>query len=172
MRIALATTLLLALASSVAAQPAPPKPAGSAADRLTAALLCRVDPLETVRSLAAAPNPELTAKSTGEEMDETIVLTLHKEMVIQGARTSAVTMSFSAPREDFLGMVFAEMKGDPAPLIKAFGLKKAARGAESPIGQYVKPVPGKEPNEVCPQTIAVTPLGPGRFLLGCGWCNG
>jgi len=167
-----ATTLLLAFASVAAAQPAPPKPAPPAADRLTAALLCQVDPLETVQSLAAAPNPALTAKTTGEEMDQTIVLTLHKEMVIHGARTSAVTMSFSPPREDFLGIVFAEMKGDPAPLIKALGLKKAPRGAELPIGQYIKPVPGNEPDETCPRTIAVTALGPGRFLLGCGWCNG
>ena len=166
------TTTLLAFASVAAAQPAPPRPAGPAAGRLTAALLCKVDPLETVRSLAAAPNPALTAKSTGEEMDETIVLTLRKELVIEGARTRAVTMSFSSPREDFQGLVFAEMTGDPAPLIKAFGLKKVSAGAEAPIGQYVKPVPGHEKDEICPKTIALTPIGPGRFLFGCGWCNG
>lgn len=170
MPLVLATTMFLALAAG--AQPAPPKPAGAPADRLRRALLCEGEPLETVRSLAAAPNPGLTAKSTGEEEDETIVLTLQKEMVIEGARTSVVTMSFTSPREDFLGLVFAEMTGDPAPLIKAFGLKKVARGAELPIGRYVKPVPGPEPGEVCPKTIALTPLGSGRFLLGCGWCNG
>ena len=172
MQLALATTILLALATAAAAQPAPPKPGSPPADRLRRALLCEGDPLETVRSLAAAPNPELSAKTTGEEEDETIVLALHKEMVVEGARTNAVTMSFASPREDFLGIVFAEMTGDPAPLIKAFGLKKAARGAELPIGRYVKAVPGPEPNEVCPKTIALTPLGSGRFLFGCGWCNG
>jgi hypothetical protein len=168
----LATTVLLAFASAAGAQPAPPKPGSPPADRLRRALLCEGEPLETVRSLATAREPGLTAKTTGEEEDETIVLTLQKEMVIEGARTNAVTMSFASPREDFLGLVFAEMTGDPAPLIKAFGLKKAARGAELPIGQYVKSVPGAEPNEVCPKTIALTPLGSGRFLFGCGWCNG
>jgi hypothetical protein len=168
----LATMIFLALAGAAGAQPAPPKPGSPPADRLRRALLCEGEPLETVRSLATAREPGLTAKSTGEEEDETIVLTLRKEMVVEGARTSAVTMSFASPREDFLGLVFAEMTGDPAPLIKAFGLQKAARGAELPIGRYVKPVPGSEPGEVCPKTIALTPLGSGRFLFGCGWCNG
>ena len=112
-----------------------------------------------------------TATTSGDEMDEVNIVTVHAGLKIFGATTSAVRSQFDAPYENFQGIVFAEFKGDFRKVVKELGLKKAG-SKDQKIGEYVAPRPTGAQDEICPPTVALTPLDDGRFVLGCGWCNG
>ncbi|HEX6864492.1 MAG TPA: hypothetical protein VF414_16805 [Thermoanaerobaculia bacterium] len=142
------------------------------------ALLCKGDPLATVRKMAASGSSQFdrgfAAATFGEEMDEMAVVILRSPLEIAGARTSAILLTF-AQSEDFGALVYGRFRGDSQKAVSTLKLAPTAKKDGLRLGHFTKAmavsVDGK-PDKVCPMTIALTPLGDGTFLLGCGWCNG
>jgi hypothetical protein len=87
-----------------------------------------------------------------------------------GATTSAVISEPDNSNFDFgfYAFTYAEFKGDYKLVVKALNLQPADPKAEYSIGKFVS----KQKPIGCPETIGLTPTENGRFLLGCGWCNG
>ncbi len=145
---------------------------------LTDALLCKVDPLATIRKMAAdAPagsDKGYTAHLVGEGMDELGVVILPSPLEIAGAKTSAVGLTF-VQSEDFGALVYGRFDGDYQQVVKALKLAPTAMKDGLRLGEFTRPmavgVDGR-PDKVCPMTIALHPQADGSFLLGCGWCNG
>jgi hypothetical protein len=165
-----AVTLVAGLACALAARAAEPTPQA----RLTDALLCKGDPLATVRGMAAVGSSHFdqgfAAATFGEEMDELSVVILKSPLEIGGAKTSAVLMSF-AQSEDFGALVYGRFQGDYHKAVAALKLAPTPKKDGVRLGQFTHAMKS-QPGEVCPMTIALTPLEDGTFLLGCGWCNG
>ncbi|HKV11622.1 MAG TPA: hypothetical protein VJ725_25985 [Thermoanaerobaculia bacterium] len=172
-----AWTLAAGLACAFAAVPArAADPAPQAL--LTDAILCKGDPLATVRKMAASGSSHFdqgfAAAAFGEEMDEMDVVILRSPLEIAGARTSAVLLTF-AQSEDFGALVYGRFRGDYQKAVSALKLAPTPKKDGLRLGHFTKAmavsVDGK-PDKVCPMTIALTPQEDGTFLLGCGWCNG
>jgi hypothetical protein len=145
---------------------------------LTDALLCKGDPLETVRKMAASGSSHFdrgfAAATFGEEMDEMDVIILRSPLEIAGARTSAILRTFTQG-EDFGALVYGRFRGDPHKAVSALKLAPTAKKDGLRLGQFTRALAvgaDGHPEKVCPMTIALTPLPDGTFLLGCGWCNG
>lgn len=145
---------------------------------LTDAILCKGDPLATVRRMAASGSSSFdrgfAAATFGEEMDEMDVVILRSPLEIAGARTSAVLLTF-AQSEDFGALVYGRFRGDYHQAVSALKLAPTAKKDGLRLGQFTKALAvdaDGHPDKVCPMTIALTPLEDGTFLLGCGWCNG
>jgi hypothetical protein len=69
------------------------------------------------------------------------------------------------------GIVYGIFEGDFKSVVKELGLRAVPATSEVRIGKYQRPLVGQ--NTSCPKTIGLTPLAEkGKFLLGCGWCNG
>ena len=165
-----ATGLVLAGPSS-AAEPTPQA-------LLTDAILCKGDPLATVRRMAASGSSSFdrgfAAATFGEEMDEMDVVILRSPLEIAGARTSAVLLTFSQS-EDFGALVYGRFRGDYHQAVSALKLALTAKKDGLRLGQFTRAMTvgaDGHPDKVCPMTIALTPMEDGTFLLGCGWCNG
>jgi hypothetical protein len=145
---------------------------------LTDALLCKGDPLATVRKMAAGGSSHFdrgfAATTFGEEMDEMDVVILRSPLEIAGAKTSAILRSF-AQGEDFGAIVYGRFQGDYQKAVSALKLVPTAKKEGLRLGHFTRAMAvdaDGRPDEVCPMTIALTPLENGAFLLGCGWCNG
>lgn len=145
---------------------------------LTNALLCKGDPLATVRKMAASGSSHFdqgfAAATFGEEMDEMDVVILQSPLEIAGAKTSAILLTF-AQGEDFGALVYGRFRGDYHRVVSALKLAPTAKKDGSRLGQFTRALPvdgGGHLDKVCPMTIALTPQEHGTFLLGCGWCNG
>lgn len=145
---------------------------------LTDALLCKGDPLATVRKMAAGGSAHFdrgfAGATFGEEMDEMDVVILQSPLEIAGARTSSILLTF-AQGEDFGALVYGRFRGDHRQAVKALKLAPTARKDGLRLGHFTKAMAvdsDGRPDKVCPMTIALTPLEDGTFLLGCGWCNG
>jgi len=169
----LAAGLVCAIAA-VAASAAEPTPQA----RLTDALLCKGDPLATVRKMAASGSSHFdqgfAAATFGEEMDEMDVVILQSPLEIAGARTSAILLAF-AQSEDFGALVYGRFRGDYHRVVSALKLAPTAKKDGLRLGQFTRALavgPDGHPDKLCPMTIALTPREHGTFLLGCGWCNG
>ena len=142
------------------------------------AILCKGDPLATVRKMAANESSQFdrgfAATTFGEEMDEMDVVILRSPLEIAGAKTSAVLLTL-AQGEDFGALVYGRFRGDYHQAVKALKLAPTAKKDGLRLGQFTKATAvgaDGQPDKVCPMTIALTPLENGTFLLGCGWCNG
>lgn len=175
-----ALTLALGLACSlaagdrIAAAAAEPTPQAL----LTDAILCKGDPLGTVRRMAASGSSGFdrgfAAASFGEEMDEMDVVILRSPLEIAGARTSAVLLTF-AQGEDFGALVYGRFRGNYRQAVSALKLAPTASKDGLRLGHFTRAMAVHaegRPDEICPMTIALTPQQDGTFLLGCGWCNG
>lgn len=147
---------------------------------LTDALLCRGNPIDAVRKIAALENQAFdrgfAGMSYGEDMDTKDIVVLKSPLIIAGSKASAVVVDLASSYSDFNGIVFAVFHGDYRRVVDQLGLKAVAADARAPVGKFEKSVgvdmDGKA-DDVCPMTIGLTPLEkPGEFLLGCGWCNG
>lgn len=186
MRWMMMLTVIVVLAS-VAADPCVASDNEAIKKKLTGALICKDEPLQTFREAARIGNRGFSrgvaaySWTGGYGEDEMGVIIVEGGISIAGAKTDAMVMSFSAPRDDFAAYVYAEFKGDPGRVIRELKLQEVKSNAKSAgaIGKYVNPLPVKseqvergEVEELCPKTIALTPLSKGRFLLGCGWCPG
>ena len=169
-----ALTFAASLACVLAADAAEPTPQAL----LTDAILCKGDPLATVRKMAASGSSSFdrgfAAATFGEEMDEMDVVILRSPLEIAGGKTSAILLTF-AQSEDFGALVYGRFRGDYRQAVKALKLAPTVKKDGLRLGQFTKAtgidVDGR-PDKVCPMTIALTPLENGTFLLGCGWCNG
>ncbi|MBI5848011.1 MAG: hypothetical protein HZB31_08700 [Nitrospirae bacterium] len=154
---------------------------------LAGALLCKGDPLKTFRETVGIGSKVFSqgvaaySWGWGGGLDEMGVIIIDGGISIAGAKANAVMMSFSSPLEDFNGFVFAEFEGDAGRVIRELKLQefRPAEKNDVVIGRYVNPLPVDpkrfergEVKELCPRTIALTPLSKGKFLLGCGWCPG
>ncbi|MFL6193377.1 MAG: hypothetical protein ACJ75H_04355 [Thermoanaerobaculia bacterium] len=169
-----ALTLAVGLASASTAGAAEPTPQS----RLTDAILCKGDPLEVVRKMAASGSSQFdrgfAAATFGEEMDEWDVVILKSPLEVAGAKTSAILRTF-AQSEDFGALVYGRFRGDYHQAVKALKLVPTAKKDGLRLGQFTRAMAvdvDGHPDKVCPMTIALTPLENGTFLLGCGWCNG
>jgi hypothetical protein len=168
--LALAVGLTFAITAS-AAEPTPQS-------LLTDAILCKGDPLATVRKMAASGSSHFdqgfAAATFGEEMDEMDVVILQSPLEIAGAKTSAILLTF-AQGEDFGALVYGRFRGDYHRVVSSLKLAPTAKKDGLRLGQFTRAmVVGADghPDKVCPMTIALTPQEHGTFLLGCGWCNG
>jgi hypothetical protein len=147
---------------------------------LTGALLCKGDPLETVRSLSNAKSRSFekgfAGFSFGEDMGEINVLVLRSPLTIAGAKTSGVVMQFGTSYFNFNALVFGVFEGDPERVAAKLGLKPTEPGSAGFIGEFQKRLGAdlkSDWSDTCPKTIALTPLREkNRFVMGCGWCNG
>ncbi len=147
---------------------------------LSGALLCKGDPLQTVRTLARSGSSRfdlgIAAFTYGEEMDEKNILILRSPIVIAGARASAVVHDFATSYDSFHALVYGVFVGDFERVVKELGLRPVPSTSKAVVGQYeksVETVVNGERQALCPKTIGLTPLREkGKFLLGCGWCNG
>lgn len=88
-----------------------------------------------------------------------------------------ISMSGRTSPEGLDALVWAEFAGDYEPLLARYGLRKAAVEHQG-LGVYSSD-PGawpagtpREGKELCAPSLRLTPLARGRFLMGCGWCNG
>ena len=142
------------------------------------ALLCKGDPLATVRKMAASGSSQFdrgfAAAAFGEEMDEMDVVILRSPLEIAGSKTSAILLTFSQS-EDFGALVYGRFQGDSQKAISALKLAPTAKKDGLRLGHFTRALTvdaDGQPDKVCPMTIALTPLEDGTFLLGCGWCNG
>jgi hypothetical protein len=169
-----AWTLAAGLVCALAASAAEPTPQAL----LTDALLCKGDPLATVRKLAASGSSHFdrgfAAATFGEEMDEMDVVILQSPLEIAGARTSAILLTFTQS-EDFGALVYGRFRGDYHRVVSALKLVPTAKKDGLRLGQFTRALAvgaDGHPDKVCPMTIALTPQEHGTFLLGCGWCNG
>lgn len=145
---------------------------------LTDAILCKGDPLATVRKMAVSGSSHFdqgfAAATFGEEMDEMDVVILRSPLEIAGARTSAILLTF-AQSEDFGALVYGRFRGDYHQAVKALKLAPTAKKDGLRLGQFTRAMAvdaDGHPDKACPMTIALTPQENGTFLLGCGWCNG
>jgi hypothetical protein len=175
-----ALTLAAGLACAIATDSA--DAAGSAEPApqalLTDAILCKGDPLAAVRKMAAGGSSHFdqgfAAATFGDEMDEMDVVILRSPLEIAGAKTSAILLTF-AQSEDFGALVYGRFQGDYRQAVSALKLAPTAKKDGLRLGQFTRAMAvdmDGHPDEVCPMTIALTPLEHGTFLLGCGWCNG
>ena len=169
-----ALTLAAGLASGIAANAAEPTPQAL----LTDAILCKGDPLTTVRKMAASGASQFdrgfAAATFGEEMDEMSVVILRSPLEIAGGKTSAILLSF-AQSEDFGALVYGRFRGDYKQAVSALKLAPTAKKDGLRLGQFTRAMAvdaDGRPDKVCPMTIALAPQEDGTFLLGCGWCNG
>jgi hypothetical protein len=168
-----ALTLATGFACAVAASAAEPTPQAL----LTDAVLCKGDPLATVRKMAESGSSHFdqgfAAATFGEQMDEMDVVVLRSPLEIGGAKTSAILLTF-AQSEDFGALVYGRFHGDYHQAVSALKLAPTAKKDGLRLGQFTRALAvdaDGHPDKVCPMTIALTPLENGLFLLGCGWCN-
>lgn len=190
--LALALSLAACKPASLGEQPGvppdPPRPLKTPSPvnprtAIVEALLCaEPDPLAALRDLAEDPAAAADAglavsRSDGQGLDERIDVTASPPLVLpmgsDQAQVVRISQSFDSPLPGFHALVFAEVQGDPDAAIAALGLRP---GAEHPgaIADWVR-VAGKDAGEdetVCPDMVGLQIIGPGRYLLGCGWCNG
>jgi len=162
-------TLVMAPGHADAADP-------SFQDSLSGAVLCKRDPLGTVRAIAGSKSSTfergIATLTFGEAMGEKNILILRKPIVIAGARTSSIILSLEGSSySNFSGIVYGIFEGNFKSVVKELGLRAVPATSEVRVGKYDRPLAEKYTS--CPKTIGLTPLAEkGKFLLGCGWCNG
>ena len=118
----------------------------------------------------------------GEELDYISGVVLREPIKLQNAKTNIVTWSVGASHHyNFHAILFSEFVGDYRAVVRKLQLietKANTRGSgvtyEAEVYEYAKFVSAKSAtsDNQCPPTIMLTPTTDGKFLLGCGWCNG
>jgi hypothetical protein len=149
-------------------------------DPLSGAVLCKGDPLGTVRAIAGSKTSTfkqgIATSTFGEAMMEKNILILRTPIVVAGARTSSIILSLDSPSySNFNAFVYGIFEGDYKSVVKKLGLSAVPANSEGAIAMYQRPVDAMWNGQrcLCPKTIGLTPLAQkGKFLLGCGWCNG
>jgi len=150
------------------------KPKSSIRNQLVSALMGN-DALGTMRHIAKMKKSQLKAEGIKVEYkddggyDEVIKVHLSEPIVISGAKTNLIVMAFDSPYPGFNGLVFAEFEGDLLSFVKANKLSKGQPKNTTNVGTYNRPL---SQEHGCPVTLGATRIKPGRFVFGCGWCNG
>lgn len=139
---------------------------------LAAALVCEGEVAEVVSRLAENPpafDSGIAATGFGEEMSYKAVAILQTPLMVGKSSTRAVISEAESTHYEFAAFTYAEFTGDFREVVAQLGLQPEATDAEVKLGKFVLP---KADGSGCPPTIILTPGENGRFLLGCGWCNG
>ena len=139
--------------------------------KLTQALLCKgaSDGLDELVKGGSNFAAGYAVQGFGEEMSYKSMVILKDPITIAGAKTNAVVWSLDSNYFEFNAILFAEFTGDYKAVVKALKLEPTKDFNEMSMGRFVSIQP---PKNTCPETIVLTPKENGRFLLGCGWCNG
>lgn len=162
-----ATLLILSIASPLFAATAAPTPHA----KLTQALLCKgaSQGLDTLVKGGSNFAAGYAVQGFGEEMSYKAMVILKEPIIIAGAKTNAVVWSLDPNYFEFNANLFAEFTGDYKAVVKLLKLEPTKGFNDSSMGRFVSIQP---PENACPETIVLTPKENGKFLLGCGWCNG
>lgn len=136
------------------------------------ALVCKAKSAETVYDLVQkGSNFKLgyAAYGFGEGTGYKAVVMLNEPLTLYGATAFAIVAETENSYFDFSAFTYGKFKGDFKQAVKALNLQPASPFTEKSLGKFVSEQPV---NSKCPETIALTPIENGYFLLGCGWCNG
>lgn len=139
---------------------------------LTDALLCRVDSAKTVHDLVKGGSDfskGFAVHGFGDGTGHKSVVVLASPLRIGTSETCAVVAEGEASNFDFGAFTYGEFTGDFKAVVAQLKLQPAKSKESRYLGQFVS---REAPANACPPTIALTPLDGGKFLLGCGWCNG
>ena len=139
--------------------------------KLTQALLCKgaSDGLDALVKGGSDFAAGYAVQGFGEEMSYKSMVILKDPITIAGAKTNAVVWSLDPNYFEFNANLFAEFTGDYKAVVKSLKLEPTKGFNESSMGHFVSI---QASANACPETIVLTPKENGRFLLGCGWCNG
>ncbi|NQD38582.1 hypothetical protein HPT27_16280 [Permianibacter sp. IMCC34836] len=136
---------------------------------LADAIICKGDPAQAVYELVEKGNnfdAGYAAYGFGEGTSYKAVAILKEPLKIGEATTSAVISETENSNFDFGAFTYAQFKGDYKKMVKLLKLQEIIPYTNESLGKFVSNPTG------CPNTIALTPLENGEFLLGCGWHNG
>lgn len=101
----------------------------------------------------------------GEETSYRAIVILESPLKVGSATSYAVISELENSNYNFAAYTYARFKGDYREAVSNLKLIKNTN-KESSMGEFVS-----NP-KFCPQTILLTPMENGEFLLGCGWPNG
>ncbi len=139
---------------------------------LTNAVICKAKPAEAVYELVQKGNNfklGYAAYGFGEGTGYKAVAILNEPLSFHGSTTFAIVSETENSYFDFSAFTYGKFKGDYKQVVKALNLQPASPFTAESLGKFVSEQPT---NNKCPETIALTPIENGYFLLGCGWCNG
>lgn len=165
------TLSLLTTALLIGATPVIAAPASTPHAKLTQALLCKgaSEGLEAWVLGGSNFAAGYAVQGFGEELSYKSMVILKDPITIAGAKTNAVVWSLDPNYFEFNANLFAEFTGDYKAVVKSLKLQPSKGFNESSMGRFVSV---QASANACPETIVLTPKENGRFLLGCGWCNG
>ena len=132
------------------------------------ALVCKGNPENVVYGLVEKKNNfkvGYAAYGFGEGTSYKAIVILSKPISVASATTDAVISETENSNFDFSAFTYSKFKGDYKQVVSLLHLIPS-KNSESALGKYVSNLSG------CPNSIALTPLENGEFLLGCGWHNG
>jgi hypothetical protein len=168
-------SLVVLLFSSAMLVAAPAKKVVSLRNQIISALMGN-DALDTIRRISSAEpeqlrNAGIEVETNGEEdMGETIRLKVIPPIIFHKASTSLITLSLTNTYKKFHGYVYALFTGDINKFAKSMQFTKGKPKNTPDTGTFNRVLPGA--NALCPVTLGASAYGAGRFLFGCGWCNG
>jgi hypothetical protein len=148
----------------------------TANSELLDALLCQGNPLETLRAYSQLGVDQydsgVVGVQWGENWDHRDVVVLRDGLKLEGSTANTIIgeLEFN-PYHGFPGLIYALFEGNAQSLIQRLDLQESM-DPETDDQLYSKPTHSLEENDLCPRTIYLKLLGPDRFVLGCGWCNG
>lgn len=144
---------------------------GGIHEDLAGALRCDGEPMDLLHELAAAGSSRSTegfvGYEIGEEMDAISGVALTAPLMLGASGTHNVIATTQALHDGFGALVHARFEGDYRPLVARFNLTRSMPGES-----FKRAHASGDADEICPKTIELLPQEEGRFLFGCGWCNG
>jgi hypothetical protein len=144
----------------------------SIAQVLTEALLCKGDPAKAVFDLERQGSDfskGVAVHGFGDGAGHKTVVILASPLRIGSATAYAVVAETEASYFDFGAFTYALFTGDARAAVALLKLEPAKSKDSLRLGAFVS---RQAPAASCPRTVALTPVEGGKFLLGCGWCNG
>lgn len=132
------------------------------------ALVCKGAPEKAVYDLVEKNNnfqAGYAASAFGEGTSYKAIVILNKPIVIASATTYAVISETDNSHFDFGAFTYSKFSGDYRKVLALLRLVPA-KTPKTALGKYVSN------QSACPNSILLTPLANGEFLLGCGWHNG
>lgn len=136
---------------------------------LADAIVCKGDPVQAVYALVQNGsnfNAGYATYGFGDGTSYKAVVILKEPLKLGEATAIAVISETDPSNFDFNAFTYAKFKGDYLKMVKTLKLQEAAPFTNESLGKFISNPSG------CPNTIALTPLENGEFLLGCGWHNG
>jgi len=139
---------------------------------LTDALLCKRDPAQAIFDIERQGSDfskGIAVHGFGDGLMSKSVIILSNPLRIGSATAYAVVAEPEASHFDFGAFTYALFTGDAEAVVALLNLQPAKSKDSQQLGKFVS---RQAPAESCPRTVVLTPVEGGKFLLGCGWCNG